>query len=111
MRGVCTLAPAPHCRGCAILRTMTATCEAATFLPADPGCLVEASLACSVCLSSRIDSTLVLDGYDPSVECACRECGHVRRVFLTPEQALRLSLHVERPVDLAPREPGLGLAI
>jgi hypothetical protein len=32
-------------------------------------------------------------------------------VFLTPEQALRLSLHVDRPLDLVPRASGLGLAI
>jgi hypothetical protein len=86
-------------------------CETAAFLADDPGCLVEASLACPSCLSAGVESRLEPHGYDPSVRCECRACGHERTVFLTPEQALRLSLHVERPLDVAPRLPGLGLAI
>lgn len=90
---------------------MSATCETAAFLADDPGCLVEASLACPACLSPTTGSRMRLHGYDPSIECVCEHCGHTRRVFLTPQQALRLSLHVAHPPDLAPRVPGSGLAI
>lgn len=91
--------------------TVTATCETAAFLADDPGCLVAASLSCPWCLSGSVESRLELDDYDPRVECVCRRCGHTRSVFLTPEQALRLSLHVDRPLDLVPRASGLGLAL
>jgi hypothetical protein len=93
---------------------MASRLETAGFLADDPGCLVEASLACPCCLSARVEWRLELDpddGYDSSVECACRGCGHERTLFVTPEQAFRLSLHAERPPDLAPRMPGLLLAI
>ena len=33
-----------------------------------------------------------LEGYDPSVSCECPECDVTWRVYLTPEQALRLGL-------------------
>jgi hypothetical protein len=90
---------------------MTPRCETAGFLADDPACLVAASLACPCCLSGAVEWTLQLDGYDPWVACVCRVCGHERTVFLTPEQAFRLSLHGEAPPDAAPRLPGLGLAI
>jgi hypothetical protein len=55
--------------------------------------LVTASLACPVCLHSediRWDATL--QGYDPSVQCQCPTCDERWRVYLTPDQALRLGL-------------------
>lgn len=67
--------------------------EVANFRQDDPAVLVAASLACRVCLSS--DVAWSLDGEpqeDPSVVCACRACGDTRRVFLAPEQALRLAV-------------------
>ena len=33
-----------------------------------------------------------LDGYDPSVECRCPRCEESWRVYLEPQQALRLAL-------------------
>ncbi len=61
--------------------------------------LVAASLSCSACLSGEVDWALDGAGFDPSVRVACRDCAHVRRVFLEPMQALRLHLHSERPLD------------
>jgi hypothetical protein len=90
---------------------MFAPSASAQFLADDPGCLVMASLACACCLGSDVEWTLEGEGYDPSVSIVCRECGDEREVFLTPEQALRLSLHVTCPLDSAPRLPGIGLAI
>jgi hypothetical protein len=66
--------------------------ETASFRGDDAPCLVEASLACSTCLSGRIDWSLRLQAWDHEVVCQCRACGRVRRVWLTGEQALRLSL-------------------
>jgi hypothetical protein len=34
----------------------------------------------------------VADGYDPSVECSCPHCDESWRVYLTPQQELRLGL-------------------
>lgn len=46
-----------------------------------------------MCLySSEVDWEPALDGYDPSVRCDCHVCGTRWRVYLTPEQALRLGL-------------------
>jgi hypothetical protein len=84
---------------------MPAACETAAFAGDDPGCLVEASLACSRCLSGSVAARLRLEDYDPRVECVCRRCGYARSVFLTTEQALRLSLHVAGPPDSLPRSP------
>ncbi len=67
--------------------------DVARFRPDDPEPLVVAALACPVCLRCEgvrcVDS---LDGYDPSVRCLCTSCQARWRVYLTPEQALRLSL-------------------
>lgn len=68
---------------------MTAT-ETASFRADDDSCLVEASLACRVCLSSDIEWALEVDSYEADVHCRCRACGHVRTVSLTGSQALRL---------------------
>jgi uncharacterized Zn finger protein len=66
--------------------------ETANFRGDDAPCLVEASLACSTCLSGQIDWSLRLQAWDHEVLCQCRACGEVRRVSLTGEQALRLAL-------------------
>jgi hypothetical protein len=72
---------------------MPALADTARFLPDDPDALVAASLACPNCLrSTTVERTLDLDYYDPSVECLCEQCHEGWRVFLAPQQALRLGL-------------------
>jgi hypothetical protein len=71
---------------------VTALTETATFRADDEPCLVEASLSCLVCLSGHIEWSLRSDGWDAEVVCRCDECGDVRTVSLTGDQALRLSL-------------------
>ena len=67
--------------------------DTARFLPGDPGELVAASLACPVCLRAEaVDRREALEGYDPSVSCRCPSCDTEWRVYLTPEQALRIGL-------------------
>ena len=73
----------PHC--------MTFT-ETASFRGDDQTCLVEASLACRVCLSGQIDWSLRVADWDHEVVCRCGACGDVRVVSLTGDQALRLAL-------------------
>ena len=70
---------------------MTCT-ETANFRADDDTRLVEASLACRVCLSSDIEWSLRVEDWDSEVHCRCRGCGDVRVVSLTGEQALRLSV-------------------
>lgn len=70
---------------------MTLT-ETASFRGDDATPLVEASLACSMCLSGEIDWSLRMEDWDAEAECRCRSCGHRRMVSLTGEQALRLSV-------------------
>jgi hypothetical protein len=78
--------------------------ETAAFRASDQDCLVVASLACPVCLSGSVEWRLsVSDDYESHVHCACSLCGHTRTVFLGQEQALRLALHVHRPLDPTPR--------
>ena len=66
--------------------------ETANFRGDDHACLVEASLACRVCLSGRIDWSLRVEDWDHEVVCRCRACGDERVVSLTGDQALRLAL-------------------
>jgi hypothetical protein len=67
--------------------------DTARFRPTDPDPLVNASLACPVCLRSEdIEWDDSLEGYDPSVECVCPSCQAQWRVYLAPEQALRVGL-------------------
>ena len=66
--------------------------ELAGFRGDDDPCLVSAALACRVCLSGNVDWSLEIDDFDGEVECRCQDCGYRRRVSLTSEQALRLSL-------------------
>ena len=73
--------------------TVVAPADTARFTPRDPDALVAASLACPVCLGGQgIVCDDALEGYDPSVSCECPECDVTWRVYLTPEQALRLGL-------------------
>jgi hypothetical protein len=71
---------------------MEETLELASFRGDDDPCLIEASLACRVCLSGDVDWSLRLDDFDGEVVCRCRHCGDERTVSLTSDQALRLSL-------------------
>jgi hypothetical protein len=66
--------------------------ELASFRGDDDPCLVSAALACRACLSGDVEWSLRIDDFDGEVECRCRECGYGRRVTLTSEQTLRLSL-------------------
>jgi hypothetical protein len=66
--------------------------ETATFRGDDHAWLVEASLACRVCLSGQVDWSLRVAEWDHEVVCRCRACGDERVVSLTGEQALRLAL-------------------
>ena len=66
--------------------------EAASFRGKEDSRLVEASLACRVCLSGAIDWSLRVEDWDHEVVCRCRACGDERVVSLTGEQALRLAL-------------------
>ena len=77
----------------ATLWSMDQTLELATFRGNDDPCLVEAALACRMCLSSDVQWSLDVEDFEGHVECACRACGYVREVSLTSEQTLRLSLH------------------
>jgi hypothetical protein len=65
--------------------------EQASFLLTDPPALVQASLACPLCLHS-VGWCDAGSGTDPAVECECRNCGHERVVHLTAGQMLRLTL-------------------
>jgi hypothetical protein len=67
--------------------------DIAHFRPDDPDELVTASLACPVCLRSEdVEWEGALQGYDPSVQCWCPTCDQRWRVYLMPDQALRLGL-------------------
>jgi hypothetical protein len=70
--------------------------ETANFRGDDQECLVEASLACRVCLSGQIDWSLRVAEWDHEVVCRCRACGDERVVSLTGDQALRLALVASR---------------
>jgi hypothetical protein len=72
---------------------MRSLADTARFRTDDPDELVIASLACPVCLhSDEVDWELEADGYDPSARCLCSHCDESWRVYLTPDQALRLAL-------------------
>jgi hypothetical protein len=67
--------------------------DTARFRADDPDALVNASLACPLCLGSeQVVWDAALDGYDPSVECRCPNCQTRWRVYLAPQQALRFGL-------------------
>ncbi len=72
---------------------MLGLADVARFRPSDPVALVTASLACPLCLGSeQVQWEGALDGHDPSVLCRCPDCGERWRVYLAPEQALRIGL-------------------
>jgi hypothetical protein len=72
---------------------MAGLADTARFRADDPDELVVASLACPVCLrGTDAEWELEADGYDPSARCMCRHCEQSWRVYMTPDQALRLSL-------------------
>jgi hypothetical protein len=72
---------------------MPALADTARFRPDDPDELVLAALACPICLSgTAVEWRLEGEGYDPSVECVCHLCERAWCVYLTPQQALRLTL-------------------
>lgn len=66
--------------------------ETANFRGDDATALVEASLACRMCLSGEVDWALRVEEWDAEVRCRCRGCGDRRTVSLNGEQALRLSV-------------------
>ena len=66
--------------------------EIASFRGDDDPALVAAALACRACLSGDVEWSLLIDDFDAEAICRCRDCGYVRTVSLTSEQALRLSL-------------------
>jgi hypothetical protein len=72
---------------------MATLSDTARFRPDDPDELVEASLACPLCLQSeRVQWRAAFDEYDPSCACHCLACDERWRVYLAPHQALRLSV-------------------
>lgn len=76
-----------------MLRGMVGLADVARFHPGDPEELVNASLACPLCLGSdQVQWQGALEGHDPSVRCSCPECGEHWLVYLAPEQALRIGL-------------------
>jgi len=67
--------------------------DTARFRANDPDALVAASFACPICLhTDSVDWDASVDGYDPSAECSCSRCEEEWRVYLTPQQALRVGL-------------------
>ena len=66
--------------------------ETATFRPDDAACLVEASLACRVCLSGAVEWSLRVDEWDAEVGARAGSAATPARCQLTGYQALRLSL-------------------
>ncbi len=75
--------------------------EIAVFRGDDHPLLVAAALSCRTCLSGEVDWALEVHEFDGLVRCRCLSCGERRVVSLTSEQALRLSLHRERPLEAA----------
>ena len=75
--------------------------ELASFRGDDHPGLVAAALSCRVCLSGEVDWRLCLEDFEGHVDCRCRRCGYGREVSLTSEQALRLALQRDLPLDAA----------
>jgi hypothetical protein len=66
--------------------------ETASFKGDDAVCLVEASLACRICLSGDVEWSMRSSDWDAEVVCRCEACGDRRSVWLNGEQALRLTV-------------------
>ncbi len=91
-RGVVRIGVLYAGRRASILESVALLADTARFRTDDPDALVRASLACPMCLrSDDLEWHAALDGYDPSVECRCPRCRESWRVYLEPQQALRLS--------------------
>ena len=74
-------------------RTVATLTDTARFRADDPDELVTASLACPLCLGiEQVEWEAALEGYDPSVECHCPRCEQSWRVYLAPQQDLRMGL-------------------
>lgn len=72
---------------------MGAHSDVARFHPDDCDELVIASLACDLCLQgAAVEWKLCSDSYDATAHCHCPDCDHSWSVYLTAQQALRLSL-------------------
>jgi hypothetical protein len=72
---------------------MAVLADTARFRADDPDALVTASLACPICLGSeQVMWEASLGGYDPAVSCWCPECEQRWRVYLAPQQELRIGL-------------------
>jgi hypothetical protein len=83
----------PDARGRGKLTVMVGLADVARFRPSDPDELVNASLACPLCLGSdQVRWEGALEGHDPSVRCSCPDCGEQWLVYLAPQQALRIGL-------------------
>jgi len=78
-----------------MLTIVSPLADTARFRADDPDELVVASFACPICLhGDEVEWELDADGYDPSAQCLCRRCEESWRVFVTPDQALRLGLMI-----------------
>jgi hypothetical protein len=76
--------------------------ELASFRGDDDPRLVAAAIACRACLSGDVDWSLQVGEWgDGHARCRCRSCGDTRTLSLTWDQALRLTLERERPLELA----------
>ena len=72
---------------------MPVLADTARFRADDPEPLVTAALACPICLGSeQVAWESALDEYDASVQCWCPNCDQRWRVYLAPQQALRIGL-------------------
>lgn len=65
----------------------------ASFDPADPQPLVEAALACPLCLHASHFRAVA----GPAAQCTCTACGHRHEIRLSRAQLLRLTI----PDDVA----------
>jgi hypothetical protein len=76
-----------------LARVVATLTDTARFRADDPDTLVLASLACPMCLrGDGVEWSAAVHGYDPSVQCRCPRCDARWRVYLAPEQALRVGL-------------------
>jgi hypothetical protein len=74
-------------------RSIATLTDIARFRSDDPDALVTAAFACPLCLHTEtVHWHGSLEGYDPSVQCLCESCQARWRVYVAPEQALRLGL-------------------
>ena len=87
-RGLCRVPPSTAARQTG---SLPVEMERASFETSDAPALVEASLACPLCLHA-VDWVSAGRGAQAAIACRCRACGHARDVELTGEQLLVLAL-------------------